>query len=159
MHENIGLEVRRDVNSADLIGRLHPNAQEHASNDSRRTPTGQKLPPGVGIGVLLLEDFGNDVVLCDDRGGVDGGTIAFESSEDLEGFIVFPFADQQTRRIRKEGTQGPDEGGEEALEGQGKPPGDRSLAEAEAEGEPVGKTEAGDAVCHLDDDELPTTAH
>lgn len=69
--------------------------------------------------MLAVEDVLDDVELVLDFGGVDGDAVAFESRDDLAGFVVFAFADEQAGGVREEGAEGPDAEGEEDLEGEG----------------------------------------
>jgi hypothetical protein len=105
--------------------------------------------------------------------------VAFQCCEDLTSLVVFTFADEETRAVGEEGTQGPDAEGEEDLECQRESPGNVAWSEGEAEGEPicnqyastvikdvytfeispVADAESRDAVCHLNDDELATALH
>ena len=102
--------------------------------------------------------------------------MTFECCQNLTSFVVFAFADEETRAVGQKRTQSPDAESEEYLEGQGESPGDVAWSEGEAKGEPVcyqhtssdiygsgnspvADAESGDTVRHLDNDEFATALH
>jgi hypothetical protein len=96
--------------------------------------------------VFAVENVLNDVVLRDDCRRFGGGAVALQGSDDLECFFVLAFADQEARRIGQEGAKSVDAKGKEELERERKAPCDVARREREAEGEPIGDAEAGDAI-------------
>lgn len=62
--EDVSLEIAGHIDSADLVHGLHPSAEDHASDHSGWSATGEELPPGVGLAMLFVKDIFDDVVLC-----------------------------------------------------------------------------------------------
>lgn len=73
--------------------------------------------------------------------------MAFQCCDNFQRFFVLAFADQEAGRVRQEGAHGVNAESEEELKGEWKAPCDVAGCEGEAEGEPVGDTESGDAIC------------
>jgi hypothetical protein len=62
--------------------------------------------------VFSIENVLDDIELCLNGWRGNRCAVTFESSEDFISFVVATFPNEKSWRIRKEGTQTPDENGE-----------------------------------------------
>lgn len=97
--------------------------------------------------MLAIQDILDDIELVLDGGRIHGSAIPLQRGDDLAGLVVAALPDEQTRRVGQERTEGVNQQGEEDLKCEGEAPGDAAGSEGEAQREPVGDGEAGDAVC------------
>jgi hypothetical protein len=97
--------------------------------------------------VFAVEDISDDVVLRDHFRRLGGRAMTFQRCYDFERFFVLAFADQEAGRVGEKRTQGVDAEGKEELKGKREAPCDVAGCEGKGECEPVGDTEASDAIC------------
>lgn len=81
----------------DLIHGLHPGTQDHPPHHTRRSLSGEQLPPCARLHVLRVEDIFDDRELRPDGRRVDSRTVALKRSENLIRLIVLAFSDEQSR--------------------------------------------------------------
>lgn len=74
--------------------------------------------------------------------------MAFQCSEDLEGFLVLALADKQTRRVGQKGAHRVDAESKEELKGEWKSPCHIARRKRKAERKPVGNGESSNTICY-----------
>lgn len=83
--------------------------------------------------MLTIQNILNDIKLCFDGWRIYHGSISLQRRNDLERLIILAFPNQQTRGVREERTDTPNQHCEEDLKGKWEAPRHTSFSEGETE--------------------------